>query len=260
MHRATPIASSHRGYVSGGSRSVVTEVDDSKLMQEMKGSIQHSEQRGEIEAPQNYGFTSVVFDADKDAQGNITDGAEASMSFMGGNRSFPVAGVMDDRRHRLYGMEKGDTAMFRGKDDQQQFHLTKDGGFWSAPIGKTLRMALVPEKKKQQQGQAKEVGALVSSGGGTDTGQGQQQQQKERGQKPLKDDNKGSKYFVEINGEKVARMAGKDVKLLLDDGKTYIHIKSDKKVYLGGSPDEGGVFALVETVAGPSINVLARIG
>lgn len=146
MHRATPLNTSFRAFSSGGARSVVDKVNDGTLMQEMAGNFMKNETRDAIESPQNYGFTSVVHDAERDAAGKITGSAETFISFIGGNRSFPVAGNMDDRRHRLFGLEKGDTAMFRGKDDQQQFHMAGDGGHWSAPEGKTVRMALVPKK------------------------------------------------------------------------------------------------------------------
>jgi phage gp45-like len=250
MHRATPLSSSHRGYVAGGARSVVEKVDDSKLMQEMGGMFQHNESRQGIEAPQNYGFTSVVFDADKDAQGQITDGAECTINFMGGNRSFPVAGPMDDRRHRLYGMEKGDTAMFRGKDDKQQFHMNKDGGHWSAPTDKTLRMALVPASQQQQQGQSK------ATNGGQQSGD-QQGQQKKRGQKPVLDDNKSSKYFVDITDKK-SRVSGKRVHSMLTDGKVYCEIHENKNMYCGGEKEKN-MFSLVVTLDGPAVNVWGRL-
>ena len=251
MHRATPPNSSFRGYTSGGARSVVSGVDDSKLMQEMSGSFMHNEQRSAVEAPQNYGFTSVVHDADKDKDGNITDGAETFMSFIGGSRSFPVAGNMDDRRHRLFGLEKGDTAMFRGKDDKQQFHMTGEGGFWSAPAGKTVRMALVPSGGGSSGGGAQTRAATNGSGGG------QQQGQQQRGQKPVKQDNQNSKTFVDVTDD-AARVSGKNAHLMLDDGKVYVHVADDKKVYLGGKKGEH-IFSPVMTAAGPSSNVLARI-
>jgi Bacteriophage Mu Gp45 spike protein len=256
MHRATPANSSFRAYSSGGARSVVDKVDDKKLMQEMGGNFMHSETRTEIESPQNYGFTSVVHDAEKDAQGKITDGAETFISFIGGNRSFPVAGAMDDRRHRLHDLEKGDTAMFRGKDDQQQLHMNKDGGHWSAPEGKTVRMALVPKKQQQQQQQQGVQAQQLADEQGQ---QGQQQnQQKQRGQKPVLDDNKKSKKFIDVTDD-AARVSGKNAHLMLDDGKVYVHVADDKKVYLGAKRGEAA-FSLVVTLAGPSVNVLAKIG
>jgi len=64
------------------------------------------------------------------------------MSFIGGSRSFPVAGAMDDRRHRLRGLSPGDAAMNRGKDDDMQIHLTSSGMYHSAP--QMVRLQLVP--------------------------------------------------------------------------------------------------------------------
>ena len=101
MHRATPLNTSIRAYTAGGSRSVVDKVDDTKLMQEMGGNFMANETRDAIEAAQNYGFTSVVFDAEKGQDGKIAASAETFIGFMGGNRSFPASGNMDDRRHRL---------------------------------------------------------------------------------------------------------------------------------------------------------------
>ena len=106
MHRATPSNSSFRGYSSGGSRSVVGSADDGKLMQEMAGGLMHNEARSAIEAAQNFGFTSVVKDAIMSKLGAMVGSAETFMSFMGGNRSFPAAGNMDDRRHRLNGLDR----------------------------------------------------------------------------------------------------------------------------------------------------------
>src|SRR6516225_7012139 len=101
MHRATPIQASFRGYRSGGARTVIDKADDSKLMQEMGGNFMKGETRQKVESPQNYGFTSVVMDADKGQDGQISGSAEGFISFMGGNRSFPVCTVMDDRRRLL---------------------------------------------------------------------------------------------------------------------------------------------------------------
>src|SRR6185369_15965636 len=96
--------------------------------------------------------------------------------------------VMDDRRHRLKGLEKGDTAMFRGKDDKQQFHMTKDGGFWSAADDKTVRMQLVSKDQQQDQQQQQ---------------QGQQQgKQKATGQKAVYKDGQNSVHFLDVTKDK----------------------------------------------------------
>jgi Bacteriophage Mu Gp45 spike protein len=244
MHRATPVNSSFRAYTSGGARTCINQADDSKLMQEMAGNFMKAETRSKIESPQNYGFTSVVMDADKDSNGQMTGSAEGFITFPGGNRSFAVCGVMDDRRHRLKGLEKGDVAMFRTKDDQQQFHMTQDGGYWSGPDSKTLRMQLVPQQQ-QQQGQQGQQGQ---------NGQGQGQQQK--GQSPVYKDGQNSALFFDVTKD-ATRASGKMVKGMLDDGKTYLHL-TNQQAYVGGESGKDQ-FAPIMTSSGPSDNSFARI-
>jgi phage gp45-like len=257
-----------RSYTAGGSRSVVDQVDDSKFMQEMAGNFMANETRNGVESPQNYGFTSVVFDAEKDAMGKIKASAETFIGFMGGNRSFPVAGNMDDRRHRMYKLEKGDSAQFRGRGDYQQFHMTTDGGFWTAPQDKTLRMQLL-QKDSQSNSTQSQSGAGGTAGttarietrdSGTtssdgSSGQGQQQQ---KGQEAVYKDGQKSPLFVDITKDST-RVSGKETHLMLDDGKVYVHVASDKKVYLGAKKGEA-TFARVMTESGPSVNVYAKIG
>lgn len=204
--RASPFESSHRAYHSGGSRSVIEKADDSKLMQEHSGNFMKGESRKGVESPQNYGFTSVVHEADKDKDGNIEMGAESFVSFQGGNRSFPVYGNTDDRRHRLHGLKEGDSAMFRGKDDRQQFHLSGDGNYMTARSDRKQRIALVPppqdDKKQQGGGGSPQVSALAgnggsgaASGGGKDGGK-----KKPTGQKDALDDNKKSDIYFDQSG------------------------------------------------------------
>jgi phage gp45-like len=164
MHRATPLTSSFRAYVAGGSRATVPEVDDTKLMQESLGNFMSNEARKAIEAPQNYGFTSVVADAMKGSGGKIQQSAETFVSFMGGNRSFPVFGNMDDRRHRLINLAKdaakGATAMFGMKEWGQQILNTVDGIFMTGNTQKKIRFQLVDNqngKTQQQMRGAKEL-------------------------------------------------------------------------------------------------------
>lgn len=265
MHRATPLNTSVRAYTAGGSRSVVDKVDDSKLMQEMGGNFMANETRKEIESPQNYGFTSVVFDAEKGQDGKVEASAETFIGFMGGNRSFPVAGAMDDRRHRLFGLEKGDTAFFRGRGDKQQMHMTEEGGFWSAPQNKTVRMQLIPEDSEDNKtvdsgGGAQGGGGVqprAADGGGGDAGGGQQGEKK-RGQKPVFKKGKDSHRFVDATKD-ASRVSGDNVHLMLGDKKVYVHVADDKNVYLGGKKGEG-TFARVATESGLSVNVFAKIG
>jgi hypothetical protein len=252
MHRATPSATSFRAYSSGGARTTIHQADDTKLMQEMGGNMMSGENRKKIESPQNYGFTSVVHDADQAAGGNGGKSAEGFMSFIGGNRSFPVCAIMDDRRHRLNGCQKGDTAMYRGAKDQQQFHMTTDGGFWSADESKTVRMQLVPSQQGGQGGGSGGGGsgsggggaqALDASSGGGQGGQGGQGQQ-QMGQKPVYKQGQDSAYYVDVKKDKTTA-SGKEVHLKLDDKKTYVHCKS-QNVYLGGeNTGSGGGFKRV---------------
>jgi phage gp45-like len=270
MHRATPLNSSFRAFTGGGTRGIVHEADDTKLLQEMKANFMVNETREAIESPQNYGFTSVVFDAEKDMMGKVQAAAEHFTSFLGGNRTLPVS-IMDDRRHRLYKLDKGDTAMFRGRGDKQQFHLTQDGGFWTAPQDKTVRMSLIPENSEsnstQQSAGAGGAGggtggpsvtaADAGTGGGAATGTGQQQGQQKKGQEAVYKKAKDSKVFVDMTKD-ATRASGKEVHIMLDDGKIYAHVIG-QEVYLGGKKGEG-TFAKVSTVSGPSINVYAKVG
>lgn len=266
MHRATPLNTSIRSYTAGGSRSVVDKVDDEKLMQEMGGNFMANETRSEVESPQNYGFTSVVFDAEKNKEGKVSASAETFIGFMGGNRSFPVAGPMDDRRHRMFKLEKGDTALFRGRGDKQQFHMTKDGGFWSAPQDKTLRMALLDQDSESNETQQSGGGSGSGGGagvsaraeGGGDSGSGQQGGKQKRGQEALKKDNEKAKRFIDVTKDK-SRIAGKQVHSMLDDGNTYVHVHSDRNVYVGGESGKGS-FDFLATLSGPCINSKGKIG
>lgn len=127
MHRASPLMTSFRSYSSGGARSVVDTADDDRMMQEMSGNFMAGETRQKIESPQNYGFTSVVLPAKKDKDGKIEESAEAFIGFQGGNRSFPVAYVMDDRRHRPMGLKPGENAQY---DDIGQMTLMRRNGLF----------------------------------------------------------------------------------------------------------------------------------
>jgi phage gp45-like len=189
MHRATPANSSFRAYVAGGARVTVPDVDDTKLMQESKGNFMANEKREKIESPQNYGFTSVVRDAIKDAQGKIQQSAETFVSFMGGNRSFPVFGNMDDRRFRLKELQKGDVAMFDYL--QHQFHLNTDGMFMTGRTDKKLKLQLVDPPQDNQSGSASPSARDATSGGS-----GGGQSSSAMGQKKRYD--QSTKQYVEV--------------------------------------------------------------
>ena len=226
MHRAAPFAAATRAFSAGGARSLVDKVDDKKLMQEMGGTHMKGESGDKIKSPQNYGFTSVVMPADKDKDGNITESAEAFLSFIGGNRSFPVAAVMDDRRYRLKELENGDVAFFDHL--QHQVHMNKDGVFVTGRDDKKVSMQLVekPQEQGQQSGQqggqsgGTGVTTFAESGasGGTASGAGQTGGQKKKdGQKARY--KKESKKFIDIS--KDTTEVQHDKKINVKAGKSY---------------------------------------
>jgi len=251
MHRTTPLTSAFIAYTSGGARALVDTINDDVLMQEMKGTFMHGEARDRIESPQNYGFTSVVMPATKGANGMIKECAEAFMSFMGGNRSFPIATVMDDRRFRLKKLKPGDVAFY--DHSQQQLHFNKDGAFLTGLTGKKVRFSLA-DANQQQQG----AGATArAEPGDAQSTTGQQQGSQAKGQEARYDKaGKDSKQYVEINPE-VTEYVNKKQKLMLQDKDVGVHVQ-DGKVYLGGDPGKHK-FAKVITTDGPSVNVYARI-
>jgi phage gp45-like len=188
MHRATPLNTSIRSYTAGGARSVVDKVDDKKAMQEMSGNFMINETRSDIESPQNYGFTSVVRDAEKDGDGKITASAETFIGFMGGNRSFPVAGPMDDRRFRLKELEKGDVALFDYL--QHQLHFNNDGIFITGRTDKKLKFQLAEPPQDDQQQSSSNVAASQHDSQSSSSGK------KNKGQKKRYDKQTGK--FLEM--------------------------------------------------------------
>jgi phage gp45-like len=191
MHRATPLNTSFRAYSSGGARTMIHSIDDAKLMQEMGGNFMKGETRDKVESPQNYGFTSVVRAATKDAQGAIKEAAEGFISFIGGNRSFPVCAMMDDRRFRLKELKSGDVAMFDYL--QHQLHFNNDGIFITGRTDKKLKFQLAEPPQDNQQQQSKSATQTDSSSGSgssaSSSGQG-------KGQKKRYD--KTTKQYLEI--------------------------------------------------------------
>jgi len=221
MYRHTPLASGFRAYSAGGGRAMIDTIDDSKQMQEPTDTQgMRGEQFSSMEAPQNYGFTSVVADADKGPNGMIKDCAEGFINFMGGNRSFPVMGLMDDRRHRLLNLAKdaakGATAMFGLKEWGQQFLNTADGMFMTGNTKKKMRFQLVNNKNDQQQQPSQQQQA--NGAGGGSSGSASQTQQQEKGQKTLhKEDS--SQYFDMTTGS-----------LHHANGSSHHEVKGDRTV------------------------------
>ena len=272
MHRATPANSSFRSYSAGGARATIDKADDSKLMQETQAGFQAGENRKAIESPQNYGFTSCNAAADDSGS------AEAFVNFIGGNRSFPAMGPIDDRRHRLCDLSEGDSAMHRGKDDDMQIHLAGDGLYHSAP--QMVRVQLVPpgsakrsppqtQKPQQSQPQAAltdfqkislqaELRAAAANGGG---GQQQQSQNnKPTGQKAVNSAGKDSPDFMHVKKGEARLSSAKQVRLSTSkDDDDVLHEASGGKNYVGGTPAKHK-FSKILTLAGPSVNGFAKIG
>lgn len=252
MHRATPANSSFRAFSAGGARALLQKVgdalpvDDLKGVQEVAASFFKGEARKGIEHAQQYGMTSVPFDPD---EGGL--GPEAFVSFIGGNRSFPSMGPIDDRRHRMKGLEKGDVAMFGGKDTGQQLHMNGIGTFMSAfaGAGKKLRFQLV-QKAQQAASGASTFAEGDSAGGG---------EQKPTGQKPVYKNE--SAAFMEVTDDGTSSV-NKKQSIMLDDQETaveLVEVDGQKRVYLGGRPEKGHRFGRVATDAGFSLNVYARV-
>lgn len=87
-------------------RAVVRRADDSAKMQLLQVDVLTDETRDEVERVQNYGFTSAPF-----------DGAEAVVLFVGGRRDHGLAVAVDDRRHRMTGLQPGEVAVYTDEGD-----------------------------------------------------------------------------------------------------------------------------------------------
>ena len=171
--------------------------------------------------------------------------AEPIIGYMNGSRSHPVVLAVGDRRHRLQGLEEGDVAQHRLKDDRQQVLLSKDGTYVSTREDKKFRAALVPKEAKDQQ-QAQQP----TRGGGQAQQAQQGGDQKEKGQKSAKEDNTKSQVAIEQNGTQTfsqhgefytAQKSGSDASVYHKDRKVssqatedHVHMrfKDDAKIWV----------------------------
>lgn len=85
-------------------RAVLNLADDAKGIQVVQVSVPETRTG---ERFQQYGFTSVPL-----------DGAEAVVLFVGGSRDHPLVVAVDDRRHRLNGLQPGEVAIYTDEGDQ----------------------------------------------------------------------------------------------------------------------------------------------
>ena len=239
MHRQTPLTAGYVGYTGGGVRSLVDEVNDGPMMQEMKGSFMHGESRQKIESPQNYGFTSVVMPATKGKDGSIEECAEAYINFLGGSRSFPVAAVMDDRRYRLKGLKPGDVAMFDHL--QHQVHFNGDGMFLTGRTDKKLKFGLVAPPQESSSGAAAGQHDAGSAPGGASNGSSSSSgSNRKKGQKQRYDQE--SKQFTEIT----------------KDATTHAHDKAithKTAQHSFASPDGAATQAATQAAGGPLMQI-----
>lgn len=90
----------------GVSRAVLNVVDDEGNMQRVQISLLEDEVIDGVERFQNYGFTSVP-----------EEGSEATVVFVGADRSHPVVVVADDRRVRKKGLKPGEVAVYHKNGD-----------------------------------------------------------------------------------------------------------------------------------------------
>lgn len=253
VQRSTPLSSVLRAYSSGGARAMIDTINDATHMQE---STNAQGMRGEswptMESPQNYGFTSVVADATK-AGGMIKECAEGFVSFMGGNRNFPVMSVMDDRRHRLLNLAqdaaKGAVAMFGLKEWGQQFLNTAEGLFMTGNTEKKIRIALVKNKNGQQQSSQSQSNVVaLDSGGSSDSGSGGGSSSQQKGQKTLhKEDStiwhqmdqnestsrNGNGYASQRDSDSTIYMAGDRTKSA-QATSDHTHIKNGASIFVAG--------------------------
>lgn len=90
----------------GVARAVLNVVDDEGNMQRVQVTLLEDEVIDGVERFQNYGFTSVP-----------EEGAEATVVFVGADRSHPVVVVADDRRVRKKSLKPGEVAVYHKNGD-----------------------------------------------------------------------------------------------------------------------------------------------
>lgn len=97
-----------RGIVA---RAIISLVRDTQGLQVVQLEVLADEVLDDVERVQPYGLSTVPL-----------TGAEAVVAFVGGDRSHPVAVVVDDRRHRPTDNQPGDVVLYH--HDGAQIRLT----------------------------------------------------------------------------------------------------------------------------------------
>ncbi len=88
-------------------RAVLSLISDAEARQYVQFEALKGEVKDRVERVQQYGFTSVPH-----------PGAQVVFVAMGGNRDHLLAISVDDPRHRLFGLEIGEAAMFTDEGDK----------------------------------------------------------------------------------------------------------------------------------------------
>jgi phage gp45-like len=224
---------------NASSRTIVEQVDDTKLMQFHTVSGFQEEQQQSIEHVHPYGFTSVVQPPSGGSNGQNRTGAEGFMTFMGGGRSHGVVFCAGDRRYRLYKLQNGEVAMH---DDQgQQVHFRRDGIWGSVPNSKKVVLQVMDDDQLPQDSSSQQ-----SSGtGGDQTSGGQKMGQIQQAGRPAQINltlDKNGLVFNHPNGAatfnvKTFTVNASDVVEVKSTGKSVsIDAPSDLVKVQGGGP------------------------
>jgi phage gp45-like len=249
---------------SGITRTVLNQADDTQLLQELSFNGFPGESQQTIEHAHPYGFSS--YPKQPSMVGGVMRYAVAFVSFLRGNRSHGVAFQVGDRRFRLYKMKEGEVALH---DDQGQWiHLKRSGVLFKVPNGNTITIQV----DQKQDGAAPAAPTM---------GQDSTQVPTATTTVEIKNNlyavtaKQGDINLTAQNGQVVVSSSADqnvistsgNVNITASAGKVKIQANADISVdpggalvLLGGGGDSGGGFAPVSTVAGPSLNVLARIG
>jgi phage baseplate assembly protein V len=131
-------------------RARITGVDDAKGVQTLQIGL-NGETRDAVESFQAYGFTGVPI-----------PGAEAVVAFVGGGRDNGYVLAVNDRRHRIKGLQQGEVAVYNNAG--ASIVLKADGSVLiTAPGGVTVdtpNLAVTGDIIDQSAGAGKSMAAM----------------------------------------------------------------------------------------------------
>lgn len=152
MGSRAPLSYVHNVAQSSSARATVREFDDKHLVRQIKfADALHGETPSDFESPQPVGLTTHPLKQFKDKkqdqqkqQQQETDKNDGDwnhnqpkgkssevlpMHYVGGSRSHPVAGTIDDRRVRPYNSKEGDTMLYHASGTEQKVYVSDTGVF-----------------------------------------------------------------------------------------------------------------------------------